>query len=220
MNGRRAAVEAGYSEHTARDIACELLAKPEVAEQVQRAIDARIKRTEITQDKVLERFWDLATADPNDLIEMRRVCCRYCHGKGHKYQRTPLELREALAQFQRDKLEFEATGRNFTVAFDAQGGVGYNPHRDPHPDCPECFGQGVAEPFVKDSRDLSPQAKRLYAGVEKTKDGTLKIKMRDQDSALLNVAKHLGMFPSKVVHGNDPENPLPPVTLFKLADLE
>lgn len=219
MNGRRAAVEAGYSEHTARDIACELLAKPEVKEAVQRALDARIKRTEITQDKVLERFWDLATADPNELIEIRRICCRYCHGKGHRYQRTPREMQDDLKKFERDKIQAEAIGQKFTVQFDALGGIGYDPRRDPNPDCPECFGQGEALPFVKDSRDLSPQARRLYAGVEVNQNG-MKIKMRDQDGALLNVAKHLGMFPSKVVHGNDPDNPMPNITLFKLAELK
>jgi len=39
----------------------------------------------------------------------------------------------------------------------------------------------------------------------------MKIKMRDQDAALMNVAKHLGMFQTKVVHANDKESPMPAV---------
>jgi len=209
MNGARAAIEAGYSENTAREIASQLLAKPEVQEAVQRAIDARIKRTEITQDKVLRQLWDLANADPNDLVEIRRVCCRYCHGKGHRYQRTQREMQDALKKFERDKLQAAAMGQNFSLEFDAQGGVGYDQRRDSAADCPECCGDGVVEVFIKDSRDLSPQARQLYAGVERSKDGSFKIKMRDQDAALVNVAKHLGMFQTKVVHANDKENPMP-----------
>jgi phage terminase small subunit len=54
-------------------------------------------------------------------------------------------------------------------------------------------------PFPKDARLLSERARRLYAGIKVTKDG-IEVKMRDQDAALLNLAKHLGMFVQKVEH--------------------
>ena len=47
------------------------------------------------------------------------------------------------------------------------------------------------------TRTLSPQARVLYAGVKQTKDG-LEIKMHDQQKALENVARHLGMFQDKL----------------------
>jgi phage terminase small subunit len=46
--------------------------------------------------------------------------------------------------------------------------------------------------FITDSRKLSAKAAKLYAGVKQTKDG-IEIKMRDQDAALANISKYLGM---------------------------
>jgi phage terminase small subunit len=55
------------------------------------------------------------------------------------------------------------------------------------------------EVHAADTRTLSPKAKLLYAGVKQTRDG-FEIKMRDQDKAMENVAKHLGMFVEKHEH--------------------
>ncbi len=208
LNGRAAAVRAGYSGVTARSIASELLALPEIQAKVKKEMQARSERTGITADKVLERWWAVATADPNELIELRRVCCRYCYGKGHRYQWTPRELAEALAQFERDKMFAEAKGVTFSATFDAAGGVGYDQRQDPTSACPECHGQGIEITYPKDTRDLSPEGKLLYAGVKKTHDG-LEIKMHSQDAALVNVAKHLGMLGQRIKHSNDPDNPIP-----------
>ena len=57
-----------------------------IAAAIQAAMELRSARTEITQDMVIKRWWDIATADPNDLIQFRRICCRHCHGKKHLYQ--------------------------------------------------------------------------------------------------------------------------------------
>jgi hypothetical protein len=35
------------------------------------------------------------------------------------------------------------------------GGPGWDPRRAPHPDCPECFGEGVERVHVNDTRQLS-----------------------------------------------------------------
>jgi len=79
---------------------------------------------------------------------------------------------------------------------DPRGGEGYDARKAPHLECPECFVEGIAQPFLKDTRDLSEGAQRLYAGVKVTKDG-IEIKMHDPMAALLNVAKHIGMFANK-----------------------
>ncbi len=31
-------------------------------------------------------WWDIATADANELTEYRRLCCRHCWGFGFNYQ--------------------------------------------------------------------------------------------------------------------------------------
>jgi hypothetical protein len=197
LNGRQAAIRAGYSPQSARCTASELLARPDVAALVAAAMKERSERTGITADRVLERFWAIATADPNELIELRRACCRFCYGKNHRWQRTPSEMAEAIAQFDRDVLTSEAKGLKPSSVFDQQGGTGFDPRKDPNPECPECFGEGQERTFPKDTRDLSPAGKLLYAGVKTTQHG-LEIKMHDQTGMLVNVGKHLGLFKERV----------------------
>lgn len=74
---------------------------------------------------------------------------------------------------------------------------------EPNQECPECQGRGRGHVLLSDTRDLSSHAAKLYAGVKLGRDG-IQVLMRDQDSALVNIARHLGMFPSKVeVTGKD-----------------
>lgn len=53
LNATQAAIRAGYSEKTARDIGCENLAKPNITKSIQEARNKLSERTEITQDYVL-----------------------------------------------------------------------------------------------------------------------------------------------------------------------
>jgi phage terminase small subunit len=48
----------------------------------------------VTTELVLSRLQAIATADPRELTELHRGCCRYCWGTGNLFQRTPRELRE------------------------------------------------------------------------------------------------------------------------------
>ena len=75
----KAAIRAGYSERTANEQGARLLANVSIREAIQASQERRSKRTEITADNVLRRLWAVATADPNELIEYRRVCCPHCH---------------------------------------------------------------------------------------------------------------------------------------------
>ena len=193
LNGRQAAIRAGYSPGSARQTASELLATPEVQESLTKAMVERAKRTGIDADQVLQRYWNIATADASELTELHRACCRYCWGTRNRYQYTPREMEEARAGH--DLLQKAAEGK--AKPFDERGGIGFNPKKDPNPACPECFGDGEERVFAKDTRDLSPQARQLYAGVKTTQHG-LEIKTHDQLSALQQVGRHLGMFKEKV----------------------
>lgn len=197
-NGRRAAIAAGYTPDRARQTASELLAMPEVQEQVQARQEAVKAALGITQEVVLDRLTSIATADPRELTELHRGCCRYCWGKDHLYQRTPKELRDDVAQWANDELARQKDGMK-PVPFNEAGGVGYNPKKDPNPDCPECFGDGAERVVFKDTRDLSPAARLLFAGIEQTQHG-LKVRMHSQPEALINIGKHLGMFAKRVEH--------------------
>jgi phage terminase small subunit len=104
QNATRAALAAGYggakrNRHSARTAASRLLKRPHIAEQIQAAMDARAERTEITADRVLERLWAIATADPNEISQYRRCACRYCHGDKHLYHWLDVsEWEEACAK--------------------------------------------------------------------------------------------------------------------------
>jgi len=63
LNATQAAIRAGYSEKTARQVASENLSKPDVAEAIAEAQKRRSERTEITQDRVLAELGKIAFAD-------------------------------------------------------------------------------------------------------------------------------------------------------------
>ena len=54
LNATQAAIRAGYSEKTAYSIGCENLIKPEIAEAIAAAVQARTEQIEITTDMILE----------------------------------------------------------------------------------------------------------------------------------------------------------------------
>lgn len=203
LNATQAAIRAGYSERTAHAIGNENLSKPEIVEEIQKASAERSKRTEITQDMVLAKWWELANSNPNDLVQYRRTCCRHCHGQRFQYQWVDEEewLR-ACASI----AENSDGGKDIRLPSN-DGGYGFKSRLDPHPDCPRCEGEGIGQVFVSDTRKLSGGALALYDGVKQTKEG-LEIKLQDRAKALDNVARHLMMFVEKRLIGGDPANPL------------
>ena len=136
----------------------------------------------ITPEWVLRQWAAIATADDNELTQLRRICCRHCHGYGHQYQWTEAEYMSAVNK------AIDA-GK---PAPDGMGGFGFDMNAEPNPDCPECGGLGQEYLHVMDTRKLTGGAKRLYAGVQRTKDG-IKVLTRDKDAALANISRYLGM---------------------------
>lgn len=187
LNATQAAIRAGYSEATASEQGYQLLQNTSVSAAIVAAQAARSERTEITADKVLRHWWAIATADANELSQHRRVNCRRCWGVEHAYQWTDDEYRIAC----------EEAVEKETGEPDDRGGFGFDRTRVPHPDCPECAGEGEGDVHFADTRKLEGAARLLYAGVKRTKDG-LEVKTRDQDKAMENVARHLGMFVDKL----------------------
>lgn len=199
-----AAREAGYSARRAKQTAFELLQLPAIQARIQTLLDEKSKRTGIEADAVIQRFWAIATADPNEIAEYRRTCCRHCYGVNHDYQRTQRERDRQYAEWEASVAAYgklsEAQQKHTPKprdTFDEQGGIGWDPRRDPNPECPECFGAGLDRAYFKDTRKLSAGARALYAGVKLTKDG-LELKVHDQANALLQVGRHLGLFKDKV----------------------
>lgn len=196
LNGTQAAIRAGYAPNSASVTAARLLADDKIMVLVQAAMDARAKRTEITQDKVLKRWWDIASADSTELSAVHIRCCRHCYGDGHLYQW--LDEEEFIKAY--DSSDDDAKPN-------ADGGYGYNPTRPPAAVCPKCFGQGFPHVQLADTRNLSPAARLLFDTAKETKYG-IEIKIQDRSKALEHIARHLGMFNDKINLGVDPDNPL------------
>ncbi|HEX7854457.1 MAG TPA: terminase small subunit [Sphingobium sp.] len=189
LNKTRAAIRAGFSAKTANVKGCQLYNDPRIRAAIEASIAERMERTKITADMVLDRWWQIANADPNEVVSYRHLCCRYCFGKDHAYHwRDIREHDEAVAAARKRKAGTDPAN---------DGGFGFDATLPPHPKCPRCDGQGIERVHVADTRLLTGSAKLLYAGVKSGKDG-LEVKLRDQEKALDNVARHLGMFNDKL----------------------
>lgn len=204
LNARRAATAAGYSKRTAAQQGSRLLNDVNVAARIKELQKDISDRLGITQDMVLKMWWDIATADVNELMEARRECCRFCHGVGHRYQRTQHEMEEALEAYNREQERRVKDERIPLPDFDEKGGTGWNPRRDPHPECPECWGEGLENVVFKDSRKLPPELRQLYEGVKQKKDGSFEFKLADKSKARELIGRHLGMLTEKIeISGRD-----------------
>lgn len=191
FNASRAARDAGYSPRSSARQGFELLRRPEVQQAIAAATAERLARANIDADFVLREWAAIATADVNEIMQHRRVCCRYCHGIDGKYQRTQSEYDRDLRAHEADP------ARSLVAEFDPLGGIGYNATLEPNPQCVECFGEGEARLHIVDTRDLSPGARALFAGIKQTKDG-VEVKFHSKDKALELIARHLGMLKDKL----------------------
>jgi phage terminase small subunit len=70
LNATQAAIRAGYSPHTAKEIGCENLSKPHIRARVEKELAERSKRTGINQDRVIRELARIALVNPVDVINM------------------------------------------------------------------------------------------------------------------------------------------------------
>lgn len=185
-NATRAAIRAGYSENGAGQTGHELLKNPEIRKAIAERMEEVAVAASITPEWVVAQWAKIAQADPNDIVQVRRTCCRYCHGYGHQYQWTETEYTAEV---------HKAIDAGKTPP-DGMGGFGYDLNAAPAKDCPECGGQGRDDVHILDTRRLKGSAKLLYAGAERTRNG-IKVSMRDKDTAVQNLARYLGMMIDK-----------------------
>ena len=185
LNALQAAIRAGYSKDTAGVIGHENLKKPYIQAAIAQARQEQQQRTQVTADSVVKEAALIAFADARELVQHVVGSCRHCHGEGFKFQRTVSEMNH-------DREQWINKGKELSE-FDEKGGIGFDPHKVPNPVCPECMGRGLGRTFISDTRNLSPAAAALYAGVKETKDG-FEIKMHSKLDAIEKLAKHLGIY--------------------------
>lgn len=177
----------------------ELLSNPKLIEYRAELEDQAKYVASLNVGWLLKQYMQIATANVNELVESRRVCCRHCYGIDHAYQWIDelewtaellrvLELNETIEKRNKRSSDPQALAALPTL----DGGVGFWGTKEPHADCPKCFGNGTQEAYIHDTRKLKGAAKLLYAGIKQTANG-FEIKTRDQDGALAWLAKYLGV---------------------------
>jgi phage terminase small subunit len=184
FNGVQAAIRAGYSPTSAGESACELLKLSKVDSAIYHRLSRLADAADVSAALVISELYQLATADPRELMSVEIDCCRHCHGVGHRYHWTEPEYKRAL----------NVANKDGKPAPDVEGFFGFDPRREPHPDCPDCFGRGVERVTITPSRKLSRGAARLLASVKQSKDGSIELKTHDQLAALQLLGRTVGAF--------------------------
>lgn len=213
----------GCSRKSAESGGSNLKLDPRVQALIDKKDDEIAQGSLLTRQTLAEHLRQLVTADPRDLMEFYRGACRYCHGHKHRYQFTPAELERALDNYRMNNRAAVAKRQpgveldELCLKFDYRGGVGFNPHHKPHPECPECFGHGEGYSYVKDTRDLTPTAARLYAGIKQTKEG-LEIKVRSQDKMVELAMRANGMLSERAKEEGDDGEAAPVAVTYEEQD--
>lgn len=156
------------------------------------------------REDVIRHLVEIATADSNELTQFRRENCRHCWGTNGAYRWIDEEeFMESVAKVQVKNDNAKKLRHEVPVS---KGGFGFRKTDRPNPDCKQCCGEGIGRDFMLDTRTLSPSARRLFAGIKRTKNG-LEVKTRDQDFALKLLAQHFQVLPTSDVSININNNP-------------
>lgn len=76
LNATQAAIRAGYSPATAKEIGCENLTKPNISEAIAKAMAERSRRTGVNQDRVLQELAKIAFAKITDAVDPKTATVR------------------------------------------------------------------------------------------------------------------------------------------------
>lgn len=71
LNATQAAIRAGYSVNSARDIGCENLTKPNIQQAIAEHMAERSKRTGVNQDRIVLELAKIAFVNMGDLIDLK-----------------------------------------------------------------------------------------------------------------------------------------------------
>jgi phage terminase small subunit len=220
FNGTQAAIRAGFAPSGAATEAYRLLCNPEIVAAIEERKKDLAAAVGLSCEWVLRQWREIAEADPNDLIYMELMSCRHCHGINHEFQWGEFEYKKAVQAAESHqcgpKCEQPCLKRIPPIP---NGGFGFDPRREPAPDCPHCHGEGEQRIGIADTRRLKGPARRLYQGIKQTQHG-IEIKMADQAEARKNIAQYLGMLIDKreLSGPNGGAIPLAHITAADLSD--
>lgn len=196
---------------TAATAGAEIFHRPAVQAEIAAVMEAQRNASAPVANVawLLRRYIAIATADPRELIGLKIGCCRFCHGDDHAYQWREREYLEAVDKADREfakRTKVKARGGRAAATADEPadveypdvgGGFDFNATRSPHPDCPQCHGEGIERFVPRDTDNLSEQALLLYGGVKAKREG-YEIIIADRDKALEMAGRILGAFNDKL----------------------
>lgn len=170
-------------------MACKLRGRPDVRMRYNQLRAAALQAVGIDLASLVQDTFDIAEADPNEIIRAFSGCCRHCHGIDHKYQWRDAdeyvaacdEIEAANEQRRNDAPPGARTRDKALPTFD--GGDGYDAHAKPNAACPQCMGVGLRHVVLNDTTELSPAARKLYKGIKVKGDGSLEVLFHDQMQA-------------------------------------
>lgn len=93
LNATQAAIRAGYSRETAMEQGYQLLQKTSVSSAIQVAIEKRSRRTQISQDRVLNELMAIGFSNIYDAINIERGKLEY-----KSIDALPADLKQAIVE--------------------------------------------------------------------------------------------------------------------------
>ena len=199
---------------TIRHRAYDLAKAPEVKALLEN-LRAECTEKVITQAAdVAEEMLRIHAVDTTQIVQHRRLNCRYCNGIDHAYQwKTADEYEQAVNAY---NLNAQTSIRTKAAkAMKAKGepsdsgGYGFRFNAQPVPTCPNCLGEGIPDVFIADTRFLTPQQRRVIQTIKQGKEG-VEVKFRDQDGALKAAGQMLGGFKQTITLQNPDGSPVAP----------
>lgn len=192
QNASRAYREAGYKDGPGtRQSAHRLLTSADIQARILEERQKLLAALYMKVEDLVRRYRDIAFADIASIVGLHAGVCRYCHGIDHRYHwKTHRAFADAM-QVYMGKLH-----HTIYAAPDDEGGYGYRFSVAPHPDCPECDGEGEPRVRFKDTRLMTDDERKLFVGVKQTQHG-IEFKFNDQMSALKELAKRIGFHEAK-----------------------
>lgn len=164
---------------------------PGVRERVRDLYAKGAERSIVSIAEALRAQFEVAVADPNELVRVTHHACRYCWGVDGLYQwRTQDEHTLAVAA----ELDAAVSEHRTPKVPDDAGGYGYTMHRPPNPECEHCGGAGQKVVHIADTNELTGPARRLYKGAKMDRHGVVTIELHDQQRAWDAVNRILGAY--------------------------
>lgn len=122
--------KAGY---TGGDRAARMLhRKPNITRAINRGLEQLYKDAVLSGQEILRHWHEIAIADPGEISQMRRCCCRHCWGERFLYQWRDIDEYDRAAE----------KAINDGKPQPEYGGQGFIENDDPNPDCPRCAVKG------------------------------------------------------------------------------